>query len=336
MEAVIWRWRNETVVGRVSRSTSRRTLFGTAGLFFGLVFFPASPVVFGQEGTAPPPQVAISPPRFELEIGPRPSTEAIRVSNLGDEAIEIEVTVANWDLDESNSVRVVEPTEQSLDQWMIINPLKFSVPPRKTQNVRFSIRPRVAPEPGEHRAMIFLDQVLPEGGSKKGIRMRFQYGVAVYGQVGQKVLKGELHGVEVGIEKGHVVGAFDISCTGNAHVRLDGQYAIWPAAVYPGKDATGVIASKAETPEGLLHFGRLPSLPVLPGCRRRLAFDLDLPLEPGDYIVDINGELAGKPLNQFLPLSVPVFSPPEGGGEISEETGVPKHTAPTPDDRVSR
>lgn len=311
------------------RSRSKWPPRWTRRILYGFVFVMAPLLAIAQEGPAPPPQVAIGPPRFELDLGPSPSTEAIRVSNLGDHAIDIQVSVTNWDLDEGNQIRVIEPTEQSLDQWMIINPLRFTVPPRKTQNVRFSIRPRVAPEPGEHRAMIFLDQVLSEEGAQQGIRMRFQYGVAVYGQVGEPVRKGEVHGVDVRFDSGRLVGAFDISCTGNAHVRLDGQYGIWPEEAFPGKDVTGVIDEKDTPPEELLHFGQLPSLPVLPGYRRQLGFDLNMPLEPGVYIMDVNGVLAGTPIGLAFPFTVPKGLPSSGEaatGPQEEDRPIPSPT----------
>ncbi len=262
-----------------------------------------------------PPQVAISPSRFELDIGPQPTTESVRIMNLGDAPIEVQVSVANWDLDEANQVRVLDPTEQSLDQWMTINPLRFTVAPRETQNVRFSIRPRVAPEPGEHRAMIYLDQILGDE-PRAGMRMRFQYGVAVYGQVGERLRKGTLHGIDVSAADGVLSARFDISSEGTAHVRMTGQYAIWPAEAYPGAAATGVYDSRNPPPAAVVQVGNLPSLPVLPGYRRQLVLREQLTLTPGTYVFDINGDLSGMPLDQAVPFTVakPATPGPEVGG----------------------
>ena len=264
---------------------------------------------------AAPPQVAISPSRFELDVTPQPTTESVRIMNLGDAPIEVQVSVVNWDLDESNQVRVLEPTEQSLDQWMTINPLRFTVAPREAQNVRFSIRPRVAPEPGEHRAMIYLDQILGDE-PKGGVRMRFQYGVAVYGQVGQRVRTGTLHGIEVSAGDGALSARFDISSEGTAHCRMSGQYAIWPAGAFPGEAATGVYDSRQPAPAAVVRIGDLPSLPVLPGTRRQLVLQEQLTLAPGDYVLDINGDLSGTPVDLAVPFTVaePATASPEVGG----------------------
>ena len=39
---------------------------------------------------------------------------------------------------------------------MIINPVEFTIPAGGEQVVRFAVRPRAQPEPGEHRAMVFF------------------------------------------------------------------------------------------------------------------------------------------------------------------------------------
>ena len=91
----------------------------------------------GVQEPIPPARVAVSPSKFEIEIGAKPTTQALRLFNLGDERVEVQVTVATWELDEANRVQVVEPTEQSLDQWIVINPLRFEIPAHESQTVRF-------------------------------------------------------------------------------------------------------------------------------------------------------------------------------------------------------
>jgi len=280
-----------------------------------------------QDAPSPPPQVAISPPRFELQIGSEPTTESIRVANLGEEPVTVQVAASNWDLDEHNQVRVIEPTEQSLDQWMLINPLRFTVPPGRSQNVRFSIRPRVEPEPGERRAMIFLDQVLDRTSPGSGIRMRFQYGVAVYGQVGEATRRGQLHGIDLRYGAGRLVGSFDITNHGNAHVRLDGLYLVRPAVDLSRAEPADTGDGTSDTLPGVVATGQLPSLPVLPGCRRQLGFDLGLPLDPGDYVLEVQGSLSGTPVDTLIFFEV--SGPPEstdGPGSTPVDSASPSET----------
>ena len=55
--------------------------------------------------------------------------------------------------------------------------------------------------------MIYLDQILPEDGAGSGIRIRFQYGVAIYGHVGEKIRQGVLHAVQEAAAQGLGYGA---------------------------------------------------------------------------------------------------------------------------------
>ncbi len=283
-------------------ASARRLLFlAAAGL-----------AVQGAAQESAPPQVGISPTRFELEIGARPTVESFRVINFGDDPLEVQVSVAHWRMDERNQVEVVAPTEQSLDQWMVINPLRFTIPPGQTQAVRFSIRPRVEPEDGEHRAMIYLNQVLTEDGDASGIRFRLQYGVTVYGYAGGTRRAGTLHAVTAAEGTDPVRFDFDLSSTGNAHVRMSGQYAIWPAAAYPGAERTEEVAGKdAKPPPAVLHAGDLPALPVLAGTRRTLTLQPKLKLKPGSYVLDVNGKLHEEILDLAVPFTVTRREPPE-------------------------
>ena len=93
-----------------------------------MLFFNVSISVAEEANLLPPPQVAVSPSVIETVLGNKPSNEVIHVYNLGDKPLTISTTVAHWDTNKNNQVRVIPPTEQSLDQWIIINPLSFTIP----------------------------------------------------------------------------------------------------------------------------------------------------------------------------------------------------------------
>ncbi|HXV74907.1 MAG TPA: hypothetical protein VD788_01200, partial [Candidatus Polarisedimenticolaceae bacterium] len=257
--------------------------------------------------TAPPAQIAVSPSKLELVLRDRPATETLTLMNLGDEQVEIDVAVANWDLDQDNRVRLLEPDEQSLDQWMVINPLHFVLPPGKSQAVRFSIRPRVAPVPGEHRAMIYFNQVLPAT-NESVVRVRFSVGVAIYAHAGEPTRDGTLNDVMVVSGSNPPVARLDVSSVGSAHVRVAGQYAIYPASSYPGTVLTSwspeTGPQEIETPAAAIVAGALPSKPVLPRTRRQLVLQTFERLAPGEYVLDLNGELHGRPIDLAVPFTI--------------------------------
>lgn len=251
----------------------------------------------GAQQKLAPPQIAVSPPRVEVQIGPRPSMETIRLFNFGDQPVEVQVGVEDWELDEANRVRAVEPTEQSLGQWMLIAPLRFTVDPGASQAVRFSVRPRIELDPGEHRAMVYFQQV-PPADPAPGFRVSFKLGVAVYGYVGKVVRRAVLNDLRVRTTENGPVAAFDISSTGSANVRLDGQYGVWQATEFPGVESTAELSEVArrsgELPPGMVRWGALPGTPVLPGFRRTLLVPMPTKdLEPGRYVFDVNATLGG-------------------------------------------
>jgi len=248
-------------------------------------------------------QIGLSPSRFDLQLGERPTTESVRVFNFGKEPIDIQVSVVHWDLDEANQVRALPPTEQSLDQWLVINPLTFSINGESSQTVRFSIRPRVEPEPGEHRAMIYFRQ-LPPPTPPKGARFLYNVGIAVYGQVGEvtrhaRIGKVELVGSSISLE---------LTCLGTANARFAGQLSIWPADQYPGAEATKPFEDlKTEgwsPPEPVIAAGELPTTPILPGTTRTFTIPLDVSLAPGSYVLDLEGQLGDDRLDRAIELTV--------------------------------
>jgi hypothetical protein len=270
-------------------------------IVIGLSVFAAA------RAATPPAQIAVSPSKFELKIGARSTTQSVTLMNLGDQPVDIDVAVANWDLDEANQVQLLEPDEQSLDQWMVINPLRFTVPGGGSQTVRFSIRPRVEPEPGEHRAMIYFNQVLPDA-SEHVVRVKFSVGVAVYGLVGEIERRGTLHDVDVVGGTNPPVARLDVSSDGSAHVRMAGQYAIYPASDYPGTEHTGwspdVRPNEIEVPELAVSAGALPARPVLATTRREILLQSRGELPPGNYVLDLNGDLQGSAIDLAIPFTI--------------------------------
>jgi len=288
------------------------------GILFGIVGTGSA------QTTLPPPQIAVSPSKFEINIGAKPSVESLRVFNLGVEPVTVTVNVATWDLDENSAVRIVEPSEQSLDQWLVINPLTFVVEAGQSQAVRFSIRPRVAPQTGEHRAMIYLTEQ-PREDANGPVTVRFQLGIAVYGYVGEVTHQGELESVEIVPDSNPVAAAFDISSVGNAHVRLRGQYAVWPADAFPGSEKTEEIPDLAlpdpTIPEPIFAAGFLPTTPVLASTRRTIVLQAPNQLPPGDYVLDLNARLGDVEIDQSLRFSV--APPPTPTPTVVPETDPP-------------
>ncbi|MBD2438632.1 molecular chaperone [Nostoc sp. FACHB-110] len=253
--------------------------------------------------------LGVSPSRMEVKISRKTGTQVIRVLNLSSEPVELKAYVQTWKMDENNKLLEVPPTEDSLDQWVVFSPSQFTIPGRSTQTVRFAIRPKVQPQPGEHRAVIYFQEVPATNQKVSNVRSVGRIGVVVYAYVGDIKRVGVLNSISVDTKPNNVTALFDISSQGNGYVRLKGQYAIWPASKYPGANATKPIENLdkpgKKLPENLLDAGTLPLLPVLPNTRRRLQLPITQKLVPGKYILDVNGELNGIKIDQGIPFIVP-------------------------------
>jgi hypothetical protein len=252
--------------------------------------------------------IAISPPYLEFEVAQQSRTKSFNLLNYADKPIKVKVSVYNWMLDENNKVKLLPPSEQSLDQWLMINPLEFTIPARGQQTIRLGVRSKVTPTVGEHRAMIYFDTE-PTEASQGSISVRGRLGAAVYGYVGERSRIGVLNGITVSSTRSKTSAVFDISSNGKNNVRMSGQYTIWSADKFPGANATTPIPNLGENketviPPGVLEAGLLPSLPVLPNTRRQLSLQFQKLLPPGKYFLDINGQLGESALDRSWPFVV--------------------------------
>jgi hypothetical protein len=258
--------------------------------------------------------IGVAPPRFHIDISKNTTrSQSIRVLNFDSKPVELKVSVQSWVMNEQNQLQAVPSQEQSLEQWIVFTPSRFTVPPGGAQTIRFAIRPRVKPQSGEHRAVLYLEEVAQKNPASKGVDIIGKLGVTIYGYVGDIKRIGVLNAVNVDTKKNNLNAVFDISSQGNASVRLNGQYAIWPAAKYPGAEATKPIANldkpQAKITEPVADAGFLPTTPVLPASRRQVLLPITKKLSPGNYVLDINGELNGVAIKKGIPFTVPINAP---------------------------
>jgi P pilus assembly chaperone PapD len=254
-------------------------------------------------------EVTVTPPRVELDIsGKKTRSTSIKITNLSDSPAEMKAYVRNWIMDENNKLQDSASSEQSLDQWIVFTPSRFTIPPRSTQTVRFAIRPKVKPVPGEYRAVIYLEEI-PSSSNIDSVESIGRIGVVIYGNAGEIKRIGSVNSVTVDTKPNAIKAVFDVSNKGNAHIRMGGQYAIWRAANYPGAKATqpidGAGNSKAKLPANVVQAGTLELPPVLPNNTRKLVLPLIGKLPPGNYVLDVNANLSGMAVDTGIPFTVP-------------------------------
>lgn len=258
-------------------------------------------------------QVGFSPQYYDLSLAEAQGTHAYRLFNLTKDPKQVRVSVVSWDFDDRGEIRILPSSDTSLDQWIVVNPIEFTIPPGESQAVRFSIRPAVQLAPGEHRAMLVFDEVLqpqPLGavsgsGAQTALRARFQFRTAIYCQVGSVSRTADL--VSAGVNASTLT--LHTRATGSANARLDGQFMIWKAAEFPGLDKVFLLGNlaeaKPELPAGMVAAGRLPGQPVLPGGTRNYEVALGTTLAKGHYVAVLLGRLGDEALSRQIAFDVP-------------------------------
>ena len=260
-------------------------------------------------------EVSISPPRFEIPIGAKKRSQSLKIKNFDDKPVQMKANIRSWILDENSKLQEIESTEQTLDQAIIFTPSRFTIPPGGEQTIRFAIRPKVKLAPGEHRAIINLEEIPRQDKNRNpnSLITVASMGVVIYAYSGEIKRVGVLNSVNIDTKSnGLTTAAFDISSQGNAHVRMNGQYAIWKAAKYPGSEATknipGLDKPKIKLPANVLAAGKIKIKPVLPANRRQQILPIAKKLPPGKYILDINADLSGTLIDKGIPFTVPPLS----------------------------
>jgi hypothetical protein len=251
-------------------------------------------------------QIAISPIIQETRLDQPAKVMTFRLTNFDNRTRQVAVSVANWTTNENGDIRVLPSDENSLDRWVIVSPLQFTLAPKSAQTIRVAIRPAVQLAPGEHRAMVYFDEMLaPRTAEQKGMRGRFRIGAAIYAYQGEPQRLGHILGLKA--DASGLSG--QMTSEGTSHARLEGYYAIWRADAFPGLAASPfapltTAPPKNAWPAGVADASELTHVPVLPGTRRplRAAFTK---LPPGSYVLEFRGGMSGVPAPAALPFTVP-------------------------------
>lgn len=173
------------------------------------------------------PVIQITPSRFELLVEPRgKNVQAMKISNMYNEDLKLVVTTHDWDMSEEGNLILHDPgtTEKSASSWIRFNPKKFTVAPGKSQFIRFSVSVPPNVEPGEYRTslvMVTEDKYEME----EGFYLKPTFAILVYVNVPEINRSGEVTDVKVTMsEDGLYFLEGQIQSTGNAHLRLTGEY----------------------------------------------------------------------------------------------------------------
>lgn len=263
------------------RGTHRALASGLAGLL--LLFWHAAVL-----STQPGARLGISPDRYMIDLQEGGSTpQALMIKNLSDEPLTVKLSVSNWDLDASNRVRIRPPQENSLDQWIVINPLRVVIPPGMPQTIRWAVMPRQRPAAGEHRAIIFIEEetVPRKRSDNTSVQMAIRFGIPVYAQFGDVHEQVDVIDISPSPDGTQIIA--EAHNQGNRHVRLQGRFGVWSADAFPGPDrAMDILRDPALSRKMTSDYeiGEIGEIVLLPATRREIKLLPDQVLTPGQIV----------------------------------------------------
>ena len=234
--------------------------------------------------------LAISPPRFEIEIKPGDRIrQVLEINNAADSPNSFKVKTADWSLAPDGSVLFEEAlVPGSCRPWVALERRNVTVPARRPYRYRFEITVPADTKPTECRFALLLegeDQAATTGALS--IPYNARLAVIVYAAVGAVEPKIEIVTTSVQMLNGKFSAVLRVKNTGTAHGRLSGFLS--------GTDASNTA----------LEFTPTPS-PILAGETRDIALvasrpgDPDTPVQP-TFPVTVRGKLEwGKNDSQAL------------------------------------
>jgi len=232
--------------------------------------------------------VAVSPPRFELEVKPGERLrEVIEITNAAAQSSVFTVRTADWSLAPDASVSFMdELAPQSCRPWVAIERRELTVMPGRPYRFRFEVTPPADAPPVECRFAIMIEgQDQTTTGAGLAIPFNARLGVIVYAAVGDVQPQLSVVGSGVQTIDGQPTPVLQVRNTGKAHGRLGGFLSGTDASNTPLDFAPGTT-------------------PILPGETRSVALVATRPGDPHTAVavrfpVTIRGKLEwGKKQSQ--------------------------------------
>ena len=234
----------------------------------------------------------VEPARLILHVEPGARrTGTIKVTNKGEEEIEVKAILYDWALDKKEALVTSQAGSrpETLAELIKFNPRQFKVGPGKTQVVRFTIR---APEDieQERRGIVFFEEETGLVEEATGAKVVTQIGTAIYfvpttAQSRFRLLAAK---VETAAAEEENLGLLLVKNEGNAHIRYTINYK--------------VINNKG----AVIEDNKAAEKVILPQATRVAAFPITNQLASGEYKILLQIQFYGtdKTADYTLPFVV--------------------------------
>ncbi len=102
----------------------------------------------------------VSPIRAEHQVqAGEMETNVVRVQNLGDEPLRIQVSLQDWQLERQGELRFSRPGThpRSLARWLELNPTDFQLQPGQWGEIRYTLTVPTSAAPGSYWTALLVD-----------------------------------------------------------------------------------------------------------------------------------------------------------------------------------
>ena len=209
--------------------------------------------------------LAVSPPRFELEMKPgERSRQVLEITNASAAASTFAVKTADWTFGMDNQVTFHEELRDgSCRPWVAVERRELTVSGGRPYRFRFEVTTPADAKPGECRFAIMLEgqEQVSRADTGPAIPFTARLGVVVYVAIGGAAPDLNVVGAGVQTINGLPTPVLQVRNSGNAHGRL--------AGFLSGTDAANTALEFAPG-----------TLPILPGETRNIPLTASKPGDP--------------------------------------------------------
>ncbi|WP_457629866.1 P pilus assembly protein, chaperone PapD [Oceanithermus sp.] len=243
-----------------------------------IVFAAAFPaLVLAQTG------VGVSPPRVVLEAQPGETVQGVVVVDHpgSDAPMQVDVSLSDVIVQPNGEPAYLDPgsVPQSAALWISVAPPSFTLAPKETREIRYSVHIPPGCASGTHWAVIFFDSGPVQKSQTKGVgvKMRVRVGHVVYVNVGRITQKGAIRGVRYQPPTSRNPPEIRVRFrnTGNGLMRLNGYVEL--------RDAAGETVGRAV----------ISNAASLPGYEYEISGQLEQAPASGEYLALIMLDYGG-------------------------------------------
>lgn len=235
--------------------------------------------------------LSISPANLHIDLSKNNPSGTFTVSNLSNVPQTYRARSMHFEISSTGSIVPIKPDQFSLAESIKFNPKEFTLPPKSTRKIRFTIISRNLKEPKEYWGAIeftplknFSMKAQDKEGHMMNVTVISRILVPIYGMGKSVKFKGNI-GSLMGVNINDDLSlAGQISNTGDGVLRLSGDWSIYKKGM-----------------KELLYTVPVNKFVVLPNSKRKINALIDNKLTPGEYkiVLDLTEKRSGeKVMNQ--------------------------------------